>query len=179
MSVSGHKIGAPKGMVRVVGFPACSPPLTFGGGQEAGHASGHQGRAEYCRICQGVRDSHGAFRRRLRPCAGVGRLPQAAGQRQACRMPPSTAKAISRMLSIFPCPAARARSCCMYRGGRGLHFQRLSLLQGQQSGCSRHSVSPKARTDSALRVSFAPFNTKEDVDAFVAAVEKGAKMFRR
>ena len=38
---------------------------------------------------------------------------------------------------------------------------------------------PKTRTDSALRVSFAPFNTREDVDAFIAAVKKGAKMFRR
>ena len=67
----------------------------------------------------------------------------------------------------------------MYSRGRGLHFQRLSLLQGQQSGVLKALGLPKGARISALRVSFAPFNTKEDVDAFVAAVEKGAKMFRR
>ena len=30
-----------------------------------------------------------------------------------------------------------------------------------------------------VTMGFAPFNTKEDVDAFIAAVKKGAKMFRR
>ena len=51
--------------------------------------------------------------------------------------------------------------------------------KGKQSGVLKALGLPKARTDSALRVSFAPFNTREDVDAFVAAVKKGAKMFRR
>ena len=40
-------------------------------------------------------------------------------------------------------------------------------------------VLPEARTDSAIRVSFAPFNTKEDVDAFINAAQKGVKMLRR
>ena len=51
--------------------------------------------------------------------------------------------------------------------------------KGKQSGVLKALGLPKARTDSALRVSFAPFNTKEDVDAFINAVKKGAKMFRR
>ena len=37
----------------------------------------------------------------------------------------------------------------------------------------------KKRIDSALRISFAPFITKGDVDALVAALQKGAKMLRR
>ena len=51
--------------------------------------------------------------------------------------------------------------------------------QRTQIGVLKALGLPKTRTDSALRVSFAPFNTKEDVDAFIAAVKKGAKMFRR
>ena len=52
--------------------------------------------------------------------------------------------------------------------------------KGKQSGVLKALGLPKARTDSALRVSFAPFNTKEDVDAFIAAVKRRAqKMFRR
>ena len=37
----------------------------------------------------------------------------------------------------------------------------------------------KKRIDSALRVSFAPFNTQEDVDALIAGLEAGARMLRR
>ena len=55
------------------------------------------------------------------------------------------------------------------------------------SACSKGRESPvlkamgvdKKRIDSALRISFAPFNTKGDVDALVAALQKGAKMLRR
>ena len=51
--------------------------------------------------------------------------------------------------------------------------------KGKQSGVLRALGLPKARTDSAIRVSFAPSNTKEDVDAFIAAARKGMKMLRR
>ncbi|MFQ9127837.1 MAG: aminotransferase class V-fold PLP-dependent enzyme [Butyricicoccaceae bacterium] len=62
MSVSGHKIGAPKGIGALyVKKGLRLPPLTFGGGQEQRHASGHRGRAEYRGVRQGVRDPHGAF----------------------------------------------------------------------------------------------------------------------
>ena len=37
----------------------------------------------------------------------------------------------------------------------------------------------KNRIDSALRISFAPFNTREDVDALIAALKKGAAMLKR
>lgn len=68
----------------------------------------------------------------------------------------------------------------MYSRGTRFTFPAGSACsKGKQSGVLKALGLPKARTDSALRVSFAPFNTKEDVDAFVAAVKKGAKMFRR
>src|SRR5699024_855070 len=51
--------------------------------------------------------------------------------------------------------------------------------KGKQSGVLKALGLPKARTDSALRVSFCPSNTKEDVDAFIAAAQKGQKMFKR
>ena len=51
--------------------------------------------------------------------------------------------------------------------------------KGKQSGVLKALGLPKARTDSALRVSFCPSNTKEDVDAFITAVQRGTKMFRR
>ena len=53
MSVSGHKIGAPKGIGALyVKKGLRLPPLTFGRRSGARHTPGHRGRAEYCRICQ-------------------------------------------------------------------------------------------------------------------------------
>ena len=37
----------------------------------------------------------------------------------------------------------------------------------------------KGRIDSAVRVSFAPYNTLEDVEALLAGLEKAAAMLRR
>ena len=51
--------------------------------------------------------------------------------------------------------------------------------KGKQSGVLKALGLPKARTDSALRVSFCPSNTKEDIDALIAAAQKGVKLFKR
>ena len=68
----------------------------------------------------------------------------------------------------------------MYSRGDEVYISSGSACsKGKQWRCAQGTRSAEGRTDSALRVSFAPFNTKEDVDAFVAAVKKGAKMFRR
>ena len=51
--------------------------------------------------------------------------------------------------------------------------------KGKQSGVLKALGLPKTRTDSALRVSFAPFNTKEDVDKLVSALNKAYDMFKK
>ena len=51
--------------------------------------------------------------------------------------------------------------------------------KGKQSGVLKALGLPKTRTDSALRVSFCPSNTTQDVDAFIAAAQKGRKMLVR
>ncbi|HJC21848.1 MAG TPA: cysteine desulfurase, partial [Candidatus Butyricicoccus avicola] len=51
--------------------------------------------------------------------------------------------------------------------------------KGKESAVLRAMGLDKKRIDSALRVSFAPFNTQEDVDALIAGLEAGARMLRR
>ena len=51
--------------------------------------------------------------------------------------------------------------------------------KGKESAVLRAMGLDKKRIDSALRVSFAPFNTLEDVDALIAGLEAGARMLRR
>ena len=54
-----------------------------------------------------------------------------------------------------------------------------ACVQGQAERCAQALGLPKARTDSATARVVCTVQHQEDVDAFVAAVKKGAKMFRR
>ena len=87
---------------------------------------------------------------------------------------------ISRMWSTCRCRAAKARLCCAVLESDDVYVSSGSACsKGRQSGVLRALGLPKERTDSALRVSFAPCNTTEDVDAFIRAAQKGVRMLRR
>ncbi len=51
--------------------------------------------------------------------------------------------------------------------------------KGKESHVLRAMGLDKARVDSALRVSFAPFNTTEDVEALLTGLGKAAAMLKR
>ena len=79
-----------------------------------------------------------------------------------------------RMLSNLSMPGCKSEVMLHVLEGDEVYISSGSACsKGKQSGVLKALGLPKARTDSALRVSFAPFNTREDVDAFVAAVKKG------
>ena len=54
-----------------------------------------------------------------------------------------------------------------------------ACAKGRESAVLKAMGLDKKRIDSALRISFAPFNTREDVDALIAALKKGAAMLKR
>lgn len=179
MSVSGHKIGAPKGVGALyIKRGVRIPPLLFGGGQE----------------------------NQMRP--GTEPLPNIAAFGEACRVRAQTCQedmmhvtALSEMLRqrlhALPYAAQNGQNDVPHV----LNFSfdgcksevMLRLLESEEvyvsagSACSRGHESPvltamglpKARVDTALRFSFAPSNTQEDVEACIAAIEKGAARLRR
>ena len=51
--------------------------------------------------------------------------------------------------------------------------------KGKESHVLKALGLDKKRIDSALRISFAPSNNMEDVEALLTALEKGAKMLKR
>lgn len=180
LSVSGHKVGAPKGIgalyvrkgVRIV-------PHQVGGGQESGLRAGTEplpNIAALAAACaQNSRTTETDYAHveglRTRLLAGLSeRLPWAAVNGQAD---------IPHIVNLS-LPGCRSEVI-------------LRVLEGDEvyvsagSACSRGKESPvlramgleKARIESAIRVSFAPWNTEEDVDALLAGLEKAAAMLRR
>ena len=213
MSVSGHKIGAPKGIGALyVKKGLRLPPLTFGGGQEKGMRPGTEAVpniAAFAKACE-IRMAHFD-----EDYAHVQELADYLKQQVSAELPDAAINGEGDIPHVVNLSMPGCKSEVMLHvlegdevyissGSACPHVVNLSMpgcksevmlhvLEGDEvyissgSACSKGKQSgvlkalglPKTRTDSALRVSFAPFNTKEDVDAFIAAVKKGVKMFRR
>lgn len=180
MSVSGHKIGAPKGIGALFMKRGTRlAPYIVGGGQENGMRSGTE------------------------PVPQIAAFAAACQVRQAS-LPDDLAKVTALRESLLGTLSARLPQIQWNGAGDVPHVVNFSLpgcksevmlrvLESAEvyvsagSACSKGKESPvlramgldKARIDSALRVSFAPFNTQEDIDALVAALAQGARMFER
>lgn len=180
MSVSGHKIGAPKGIGALyVKKGLRLPPLMFGGGQEKSMRPGTEplpNIAAFAKACeirmahfdedfqhvQSLADYlHQQVAALLLDAAfnGVGDIPHVVN----LSLPGCKSEVMLRVLESDEVYVSSGSACS----------------KGKQSGVLKALGLPKVRTDSALRVSFCPSNTTEDVDAFIAAAQKGRKMLVR
>lgn len=180
ISLSGHKIYAPKGIGALyVKKGLRLPPLTFGGGQERGMRPGTEAVpniAAFAKACE-IRMAHFD-----EDYAHVQELADYLKQQVAAELPDAVINGEGDIPHVvnLSMPGCKSEVMLHVLEGDEVYISSGSACsKGKQSGVLKALGLPKARTDSALRVSFAPFNTKEDVDAFVAAVKKGVKMFRR
>lgn len=180
ISVSGHKIGAPKGIGALyIKKGTRIAPLMYGGGQERG----------------------------MRP--GTEAVPNIAAFGEACRvrleqMDENYAK-VQVLCDRLTAGIAARFSWAKYNGKHDIpHVVNVSfpgcksevLLRilemhdvyvSSGSACSKGKAShvlaamkvDHADIDSALRISFAPSNTEEDVDALLDALEEGTQRLRR
>lgn len=180
LSVSGHKIGAPKGVGALYMQKGTNlRPYIVGGGQESGMRSGTEplpniaAFAEACRIR--MRDMD-------KDLQHVAALNAYLRERVAAELPWAQWNGDADVPHVANLSLPGCKSEVMLRV---LESDEVYVSAG--SACSKGKESPvlkamgldKKRIDSALRISFAPFNTREDVDALVTALQKGAKMLRR
>lgn len=178
LSASGHKIHGPKG----IGFLYCKKgvhisPLITGGGQESGMRSG----TEALPLIMGLK-------------AAVEELPHTDTQLKAQQELFDYTK--DRLLSIGAVinsaegclPYILNVSLMGYRSETLLHFlEGRNVFVSSGSACAKGHGSyvlnemglDKKRTDSALRISFSRFNTKEDADMLVSALEDAKKQLRK
>ena len=173
LTISGHKIHAPKGIgglyvkkgVRIL-------PHTLGGGQEKGLRSGTESAPLICALGEAVR---------LLPPAQealeqVGQLNALLRQRLE-QIPQVTIHSPEDGL-----PYVLNFSAGRVRGETMLHFlAERGVYVSSGSACGKAKPShvlesmglPKEQVESALRVSFSRFSTREDVEALVEGIKAG------
>lgn len=179
MSVSGHKIGAPKGVGALyIKKGLRLPPLTTGGGQERAIRPGTEplpAIAAFAKACE-IRMAHlDADNAHVQALAAYLR------ERAAAALPYSGFSVPGDVPHIQSIVVDGCKSEVMLRilSDEGVCVSAGSACsKGRQSAVLTAIGLPRAQSDCTLRVSFCPENTREDVDAFVAAVQKGAAMLR-
>ena len=180
LSVSGHKIGAPKGIGALyIRKGVHIAPMLYGGGQERG----------------------------LRP--GTEPLPNIAAFGTACRLRAScieqNAARVAELADYLETRIAQRFPWAVQNGSPDLPYVRnysfpgcksevlLRVLEMHEvyvssgSACNKGRAShvlaamklPHERIDSALRISFSPSNTEADIDALLDAVAEGAQRLKR
>lgn len=180
MSVSGHKIGAPKGIGALyVKKGLRLPPLMFGGGQEKGMRPGTEALpniAAFAKACD-VRMAH--FDEDFQH---VQSLADYLHTQVAALLPDAVFNGAGDIPHVvnLSLPGCKSEVLLHVLEGDEVYVSSGSACsKGKQSGVLKALGLPKARTDSALRVSFCPSNTTEDIDTFITAAQKGVKLFKR
>lgn len=180
ISVSGHKIGAPKGIGALyIRKGVHIAPLMSGGGQERGMRPGTEALpniaafGEACRIRMAQMEQNYAAVQQL--CAQL-------KDGIAARFPWAVYNGANDIPHVVNISFPGCKSEVLLRV---LEMHDVYVSSG--SACARGKAShvlaamktDHACIDSALRISFAPSNTSADVDALLDALEEGTKRLRK
>lgn len=174
VAISGHKIGAPKGVGALyVKKGVRLRPLLTGGGQEEGLRSGTEATAQIAAFAAAVRAT----------AADPGRLERTAAIKKYTLSQLKEAVPKLEVISEGDAPHICAVTLPGYKSEvvvRVLGDQGVCVSSG--SACHRGKPShvfaamglPKPWLDGALRLSFSPDSTKEEADALVSALREAA-----
>lgn len=170
ITVSAHKIHGPKGAGFIyVKKGVTVKPLMLGGGQESGFRSGTQAVPAVCGM-YGALKAIGDINGNLDKVRGLRDFAVSEIKRNGIAVINSPDSALPFVLNI---------SVEGYRSETLLHFlEREGVFVSSGSACARGKGSyvlseaglPSSRVDSALRISFSRYNTKEDVTRLISAL---------
>ncbi len=186
ISVSGHKIHAPKGVGALYVNPALIKakaivPVQPGGGQEAGLRSGTEnvmGIAAFgaaCRALSGRLEGDLAYMRSLRETAvaGMEKLGVAVKQTRGTCAP--------HIINIT-LPAIKSETMLHFLSARGVCVSAGSACASHGKKSSRALAAfgaTPAEADSSLRISLSPYTKVSDIDALCDALDAGLKTLVR
>ena len=168
LSVSGHKIRAPKGIGALYIRKGLKlPPLILGGGQEGGLRSGTEATAQIAAFAAAARVG---AERREEHFQTLSRLRARAEERLLREVPGLKVLTDGGAPHILPVtmPGYKSEVVVRYLGDRGVYLSSGSAChRGRPSHVFAALKLPKAELDGVLRISFSPDNTDEDLDALV------------
>ena len=175
LSISGHKVHAPKGVGALYVRKGLKlPPLIRGGGQEGGLRSGTEATSQIAAFAAAARlgaSSSGEDQARM---AG---LKARAIQRLAQELPEAVVLTQGGAPHILPVslPGYKSEVVVRFLSDRGVYISSGSAChRGKPSHVFAALRLPKPQLDGALRISFSYDTTQEDVDALIGGL-KAAK----
>ena len=179
LTASGHKIHAPKG----IGFLYCSQkthiaPFILGGGQEKGLRSGTECVPLICAL-KGAVEELPNLDAQLEKQQELYDYTVALLQNNNLATINSNSQGLPYVLNI---------SVNGYRSETLLHYlERKNIFVSSGSACSKGDLSyvlkemgkTDKEIDSALRISFSRFNTKDDIDTLITELKNATKTLRK
>ncbi len=166
LSVSGHKIHAPKGIGGLYIHRGLKlPPLILGGGQEGGLRSGTEPTAQIAAFAAAARLGRESF---LADLAHVTKLHEYAAERLTAAVPGLKILVPGGAPHILPIslPGYKSEVVVRFLSDRGVYLSSGSAChKGKISHVYAALKLPKKELDGALRVSFSYDTKREDVDA--------------
>ncbi len=174
VAVSGHKIGAPKGVGALyIKKGVRLPPLLTGGGQEEGLRSGTEATAQIAAFAAAVR-AVAADETRLERTASIkdytlSQLKQALPHLEVI------SQGDAPHICAVTLPGYKSEVVVRVLGDRGVCVSSGSAChKGRPSHVFAAMNLPKPWLDGALRLSFSPDSTKEEADVLVSALRDAA-----
>lgn len=186
VTVSGHKIHAPKGVGALyVSAEALKRrdivPVIYGGGQEAGFRSGTENIPGICAFGAAAKEGFASLNRDLAHMSDL----RAYAEQKLSHLPikmhlPSGARAPHILNFALPDIKSETMVHALSESG---------ICVSGGSACSTHSKSlsrallafgvPESEVECSLRVSFSRYNTQKDVDALAEALERAIERLVR
>ena len=175
LSVSGHKIRAPKGIGALYVRQGLKlPPLILGGGQEGGLRSGTEATAQIAAFAAAARLGAETMERDV---AHMAQLRAYAVEQLTGAVPGLKVLVPQGVPHILPVtlPGYKSEVVVRLLGDRGICLSSGSAChRGKPSHVFAALKLPKGERDGALRISFSYDTTREDVDALVRGLREAA-----
>ena len=176
LSVSGHKVHAPKGIGALYIRKGLKlPPLMLGGGQENGLRPGTEPTAQIAAFAAACREGKASFRA---DAARMAELKAYAEQVLPAAVPGLTLLTREGAPHILPLslPGYKSEVLVRYLSDKGVYLSSGSAChRGKPSHVFAALGLPKPVLDGVLRVSFSAWNTKDDIDALKDALAAAQK----
>lgn len=171
LSISGHKIHAPKGIGALYVKKGLKlPPLIRGGGQESGLRSGTEATGQIAALAAAARLGRATMEADLKHMA---RLREETAARLTQQVPGLKVLVEHGAPHILPVtmPGYKSEVVVRYLSDRGVFLSSGSAChKGKPSHVFAALKLPKPELDGALRISFSADTSQEDVDALVQAL---------